>query len=153
MKKATLRFIEEKELNVLTDLIKEHRAFEKAEVDLSPSKTNLAQHLFSEQPALFCLVAEKDHQIVGYASYMKQFSTWDAEFYLYLDCLYLREEARGQGLGQIMMQRLKVEAQNLNCKWLQWQTPVFNANAINFYKKLGARSLSKERFFLETEAD
>lgn len=80
-------------------------------------------------------------------TFMKQFSTWDAAFYLYLNCLYFEPKARGLGLGKQVMEYIWVFAKAENCFQVQWQTPDFNENAIGFYKKVGAISKNKERFF------
>ena len=80
---------------------------------------------------------------------MKQFSTWDANFYIYMDCLFLTEESRGYGIGEKMMNVIKEEAEKLNCNLIQWQTPDFNTRAIKFYDRIGGISKTKERYFLK----
>jgi GNAT superfamily N-acetyltransferase len=104
--------------------------------------------LFSNNPSLFCLVVEKDNQLIGYATYMKQFSTWDANHYIYMDCLFMTEESRGFGIGEKLINRIMKEAQKLECVLIQWQTPDFNKRAMKFYNRIGATQKSKERFFL-----
>jgi len=94
-------------------------------------------------------VVEEENSIIGYATYMKQFSTWDCDFYIYLDCLFLKANARGKGLGKLVMNELKKQAKIQNCNTIQWQTPDFNTKAIHFYQKMGAFSKTKERFFLD----
>jgi GNAT superfamily N-acetyltransferase len=94
------------------------------------------------------LVVEKENTLIGYATFMKQFSTWDADFYIYLDCLYLKETSRGKGLGKIIMEMIKEYSKVENCTHIQWQTPNFNKKAIQFYLKIGATAKTKERFFL-----
>ena len=94
-----------------------------------------------------CLVIERGHQIVGYATFMKQFSTWDAAWYMYLDCLFLKKEIRGNGWGLKMMEKIKTYAKQEKCSSIQWQTPSFNASGIVFYSKIGAISKTKESFF------
>jgi GNAT superfamily N-acetyltransferase len=106
----------------------------------------LSFHLFSAK-TIICLVAEHESKIVGYATFMPQFSTWEAGFYLYLDCLYIRETARGRGIGKQMMQGIIDRAKAMDCREIQWQTPFCNKQAIGFYRHLGATSLHKERFF------
>jgi len=58
------------------------------------------------------LVVEQESLIVGYATFMKQFSTWDTDFYIYLDCLFLKENTRGNGLGGLIMEKIKEYAKN-----------------------------------------
>ncbi len=80
---------------------------------------------------------------------MKQFSTWDAEHYIYMDCLFLNENWRGFSLGEKLVDIIKEEARKLGCSLIQWQTPDFNIRAIKFYNRIGATYKTKERFFLK----
>ena len=102
--------------------------------------------LFVQQEVVHCLVVEENNQLLGYATYMKQFSTWEAGHYLYLDCLFLRAHARGRGIGRKLLHELQGIAQKKKCGWMEWQTPKSNENAIRFYKRIGAFSKTKERF-------
>lgn len=146
---STIRFVRPSDLDELVQLCSLHAAFEKCDYNSVGKKELLNTHLFSDRPSLYCLIAEVEGNIVGYASYMRQFSTWDATSYLYMDCLYLRENARRKGLGEDLINRIKSEAVALNCSHIQWQTPSFNVRAMKFYKRIGATSKSKERYFLK----
>ena len=66
-----------------------------------------------------------------------------------MDCLFLTEESRGYGIGEKMMNVIKLEAKKLNCSLIQWQTPNFNTRAIKFYNRIGRISKTKERYFLK----
>jgi len=148
MKKAQIRFVQQKDLEELVNLCEEHALYEKADFSKEGIKEKLSQHLFSSSPALYCLVLELDSRLIGYATYMKQYSTWDANFYVYMDCLFLNEHSRGSGLGVELMNQIKKESVKLGCDLIQWQTPTFNTGAIKFYNRIGATSKNKERFFL-----
>jgi GNAT superfamily N-acetyltransferase len=148
-----IRLIKEYEIDILIDLCEKHAEYEKAEYKRTESKKSaLKEVLFSEFPNVYCLVAIDGNDILGYATYMLQYSTWDAENYIYLDCLFLKETARGKGLGQKLMNRVKAEAVNLGIDLIQWQTPDFNIDAIRFYNRLGAISKKKERFFWDLKS-
>ena len=146
-----IRPVEEKDIPTVIQLCKAHAQFEKADYAITDKAEKLSKILFKTNSSLKCLVVELDEEIVGYATFMKQFSTWDASFYLYLDCLYFEPSARGLGLGKLVMNYIWVFAKAENCFQVQWQTPDFNENAIGFYKKLGAISKTKERFFWSVE--
>lgn len=143
-----IRFIQKKDLEQLIHLCGLHAVFEKAEYNSELKEEQLYKHLFSDSPSLFALVVEKNDKLIGYATYMKQFSTWDAAYYIYMDCLFLNKESRGFGIGEKLMNRIKKEGQKLGCSHIQWQTPYFNERAIKFYHRIGAIGKSKERFFL-----
>ena len=143
-----IRFAQKKDLVQIVDLCNEHAAYEKAKYDKSNKLELLSGAIFGQNPSLQCLVIEDNSLIIGYASFMKQFSTWDANLYIYLDCIFLKEAARGKGFGKLLMEKIKEYSKNENCSLIQWQTPFFNKKAIEFYLKIGAESKNKERFFL-----
>lgn len=144
-----IRPAEKNDLVQIVKLCKVHAEYEQAEYASDNKIALLSEALFGESSSLNCLVVESNNYLLGYATFMKQFSTWDAEYYVYLDCLYLAPETRGQGIGQKVMAQIKAYAKAENCKVIQWQTPEFNKVAIRFYNRLGAKSKSKERFFWE----
>ena len=146
-----IRFAQNKDLEELVHLCNLHAIFEKADYDTEQKDELLSKHLFSDNPTLFCLVVEKANSLSGYATYMKQFSTWDADYYIYMDCLFITEEARGFGIGEKLIDRIKEEARKLDCSLIQWQTPIFNKRAMKFYERIGGLGKSKERYFLEIE--
>ena len=65
-----------------------------------------------------------------------------------MDCLFIKEFVRGYGLGEKLVNKIKQEGKKLRCDLIQWQTPDFNIRAMKFYRRIGAVSKSKERFFL-----
>lgn len=149
MKEPKIRFAEKSDLKDLVRLCEQHAEFEKCEYSSENKEQRLSEHLFSESPSLYCLLVEYHDEIVGYATYMKQFSTWDASYYIYMDCLFMADNSRSLGLGEKLIGRIKQEGANLQCSHIQWQTPDFNKRAMKFYERLGAKSKSKERYFLD----
>ncbi|XPV70399.1 MAG: GNAT family N-acetyltransferase [Halarcobacter sp.] len=135
------------DIESLLILFQKHAAFEKSDFILENKKEKLEKYLFNTD-ILNCLVIEINNTIIAYATYFKQFSTWDVDFYLYLDCLFIEKDFRNLGLGKKIIDVLKEVAKKLNCSFIQWQTPSFNEKAIKFYNKVGAKSKNKERFFL-----
>jgi len=142
-----IRFAEKKDLSSIIELCKAHAFYEKSNFNENNKKEQLSNHLFESESNLKCLVVESGIEIVGYATFFKQFSTWDAGYYIYLDCLFLKEKARGNGIGQQIMEVVKKYSKAADCSIIQWQTPDFNTKAIKFYSRLGAERKAKERFF------
>lgn len=141
-----IRFAQKRDLEAIVSLCKAHAEYERADFVEANKVDLLSKYLFDNSDELKCLVVDKESKLVGYATYFKQFSTWDACYYIYLDCLFLQEEVRGQGIGKQIMERIKEFAKSEACSIIQWQTPIFNTKAIDFYQKIGAQSKSKERF-------
>ncbi|MEX0291673.1 MAG: N-acetyltransferase family protein [Flavobacteriaceae bacterium] len=143
-----IRFARRGDLGRIVDLCSLHAAYEKAPYSIDNKVKALHTDLFSNPPKLYCLVVQSDKYLIGYATYMKQYSTWEAREYIYMDCLYLKDFARGLVIGKKLINRIQLVAEKLGCSTLQWQTPIFNTRAIHFYKNLGANSKQKERFLL-----
>ncbi len=123
-------------------MIEEHAMFEGHKLD-----TYKNQSLKLDTLPVTIFVVYSNNKLVGYMSIIKQFSTWDMDWYLYLDCLYLTKETRGKGVGLKLMQKLKAFANENMINTIQWQTPRDNLPAIEFYQKLGAITKEKQRFF------
>jgi GNAT superfamily N-acetyltransferase len=90
----------------VVELAAEHAAYEHAAPpppDLAP---RLSALLFdTPAPRLRCLVAElPGGEVVGYATCSPEISTWQAREYLHMDCLFLRSDSRGSGLGALLME-------------------------------------------------
>ncbi len=134
------------DLPFFVELCELHAMYEKTEYH-QEGKVEMLKQQMTLNSDLKILVAEMKGELIGYCSLIKQFSTWDAEFYLYLDCLFVKDGFRGHRIGGKLMARAKQYAIENNCKEIQWQTPDFNEGAIRFYKRLGAISKTKERFF------
>lgn len=137
------------DVDAIAELMVAHALYEQSAIEKEGLAANFEKHLAEPDHELRCLVVEYQARLVGYTTFIKQFSTWDADFYIYLDCLYLDDSMRGRGIGQELMEHIKEYARAEGCSQVQWQTPDFNTGAIKFYKRLGALAKAKERFFWE----
>jgi ribosomal protein S18 acetylase RimI-like enzyme len=145
----TVRTITPKDLLALVELCAEHANYEQASYNREGKVEKLRQALVNKR--LYAWVIEGEQGLVGYATATLEFSTWDASNYLHMDCLYLKEEARNQGLGEQLVREVAKLAKEKSCVNVQWQTPDWNLRAMNFYERLGATSKNKVRFFLNQE--
>jgi len=145
-----IRPVQSHEIDRLIDLCEKHARYEGNSYERAGKKEMLTEALFCSQPVMHCAVIIHHEILVGYATYMQQYSTWDARFYMYLDCLYLDSTVRGRGFGKQLMEWIRLKSAESGCAQIQWQTPVFNGRAIKFYNKLGAVYEQKQRFFWET---
>lgn len=144
-----IRKCEERDLPALVELCQQHAEFEQAEYTPTGKEILLKNAIFMDRPKLFCSVIESNSKLQGYFSYTFDYSTWDAQIFLYLDCLYLEPEFRGQRIGEVVFEKLKEIAKQNDCINIQWQTPVFNDRAIKFYTRIGGKREDKVRFFID----
>ena len=141
-----IRTCEKRDLPGLVQLCKAHAAYENSNYDTKNKIEALNNAIFSTAPQLYVHVIESQKMLVGYFSFTYDFSTWDAQKFMYLDCLYLEPNFRNSGIGSVILQNLETIAKQNNCLNIQWQTPAWNEIAIKFYNKNGAIGYDKVRF-------
>ena len=93
---------------------------------------------FDPAPEFKVLLAEHDGRVGGYALYHPTWSTEWGERGFYLYDLFVREEARGHGLGRALMAALATEAKAQGRTFLWWCSKEWNHEAQEFYARLGA---------------
>lgn len=103
--------------------------------------------LSGEVPAARALLAEAGGEVAGFALYFANFSTFIARQGLYLEDLYVRPRWRGTGAGRRLMAAVAAEAAAAGAQRLDWAVLDWNAPAIGFYERLGAKPLSDWRVY------
>lgn len=136
-----IRAAEPRDLNALVQLISELAEFENLTHLLEVSPERLAPHLFGDEPAAECLVGEIDGEVVAFALFYKNFSTFLSKPGLYLEDLYVRPAHRRTGLGKALLIQLAQLACERGYGRFDWTVLDWNEDAIRFYEKLGAEVL------------
>lgn len=139
------------DIPALLALVAEHAAFEHLPERAARRSGSLAAALDHDPPWLHAWMAQIDHAIVGYASATRDFSTFDAAFYVHMDCLYVRDGWRGHGIGLRLWEAVAEFARAHGCAAVQWQTPWWNRDASRFYRRLGATETAKLRYSLSLD--
>ncbi len=137
------------DLQELVVLCGEHAAYERSRFDPTGKDDALARMLFQPDARLKCLIAEGPDGLVGYATFSVECSTWDAAYYMHMDCLFLRPEARNKGIGKALMKAIAQRTIQQGITRMQWQTPSFNVDAVRFYERLGPVMKEKYRLLLD----
>ena len=91
------------------------------------------------------MVAELDAQVVGFALFFTNFSTFLGKPGLYLEDLYVQPAQRGAGIGQAFLRHLAALAKQRGCGRFEWSVLDWNVDAIRFYERMGATLLSEWR--------
>ena len=138
-----VREARESDLHRIQQLIIDLAKYERAAHEVRTTIELLRAALFGPQPAAYALVAESGNQVVGFALYFRNFSTWEGVHGIYLEDLYVMPEHRGSGLGRALLMALASLAVERGYARLEWAVLDWNQPAIDFYSSLGAVAMDE----------
>jgi GNAT superfamily N-acetyltransferase len=101
---------------------------------------------FGPDPAFFGLVADTGTELLGYLLYHGGYELDDAARILYVIDLYVRKDARRQGVGRALMHEAASVCRKLGGSQLYWSAYKTNPLALRFYEGLGAKHIEDQRF-------
>src|SRR5205814_7857799 len=132
---------------IILALIRALATYERAPNDVTATEDGLSKVLFGEKPAAEVLLAFENETAVGFAVFFHNFSTWLGRPGLYLEDLFVRPEDRGKGYGRALLIHLAKIARDRGCGRMEWAVLDWNEPAIQFYRKLGAKSMDEWTVF------
>lgn len=131
----TVRKANESDIPEVETMIKDLAAYERRPQDMTASQDDLCYWIFEKKIATV-LIAEYNHETVGYAIYYPVFGSFAAEAGVHLEDMFLNEKYRHCGLGRKFFSKIE-----WSC--LEWNTP-----SIRFYHKIGATQEQGRKHFL-----
>ena len=123
------------------NLIKALAEYEKLTHQVTGSKEDLSNHLFGSRVYAEAIVAEVDREIVSFALFFPNYSTFLTKPGIYLEDLFVLPEYRRQGIGKAMLSYLGKLAVKRDAGRLEWSVLDWNESAIAFYQSIGAEVL------------
>lgn len=126
----------------MLELVQELATFERAPHEVTVTLEHFENSGFGPNPVYWAFVAEAEKQVVAFALYYIRYSTWKGQR-MYLEDILVTEKWRGKKIGQMLMDRLIVEAKEKNLHGITWQVLDWNQSAIDFYRRYNA-SISGE---------
>ena len=134
----TLRAAELRDVAAIVQLIRDLAEFERLTHLLQVTPEKLRPQLFGEKPAAEAMVAEAQGQVVAFALFFTNFSTFLAQPGLYLEDLFVQPAHRGSGIGEALLTRLAILAVERGYGRFEWSVLDWNEDAIRFYRRMGA---------------
>lgn len=123
------------DIPAILELIGELAEFER-DPDAATATPDLMYHaLFGPGAVAHAVMAEDDREILGFALYFFNFSTWTGRRGLYLEDFYVRPHARGRGVGRQLFTRLATIARDCGCARMDLSVLDWNVDAIRFYER------------------
>ena len=142
MSEIAIRFATVDDVGLLLQLIREFAAYERDPDAVVATENNLRQHGFGPERRFEALLASIDGEPAGFALFFPDFSTWRGQPGLWLEDLYVREWARGRGVGRRLMARLAAIAIERDWRALHFNVLDWNP-ARGFYHRLGIDARSE----------
>lgn len=113
----------------------------------------LLEVLFEPPFGAWAWLAERDGEVIGYASATAGFSMLERAYCLQLDDPYVRGAWRGQGVETELLRQALEASQRFGCLNLQWQSPVWSEAARELDAPLRAVRVEAVRYVVRTEGE
>ena len=139
-----IRYAAPEDCPTIHELIVALAVYEKEPDAVEGTVEDLRGHLFGANPQVFCHVAEirdeptQPWRIVGIAIWYVTFSTWKVRHGIWLEDLFVRPQARGLGIGRLLLTELAQIAVQRGYPRFEWWVLDWNTPAHRFYESLGA---------------
>jgi GNAT superfamily N-acetyltransferase len=98
------------------------------------------KRFFEASEPVHALVAERGGELLGLAHYLYHRSTTAIQPICYLQDLFTKEEARGQGIGRALIAEVYEQAKLAGSSRVYWQTHETNQTAMLLYDRIAERS-------------
>jgi GNAT superfamily N-acetyltransferase len=138
-----IRPAHEDDVEVLVQFIHDLAEFERSPASVQIQPDQLRAALFNPSPTVFAHVAEEGGRVLGMAIWFLNFSTWTGRSGIYLEDLFVRPEARAQGVGRALLTELATIANRAGYGRVDWSVLDWNEQALRFYRSLGAEPMDE----------
>lgn len=123
---------------LILSFIRELAEYERLLHEVEATEADIRRDLFGENPRAFCEIAEQGGQPVGFALWFYNYSTFRGRAGIYLEDLFVRPEARGEGAGKALLAKLARRCVDAELGRLEWAVLNWNTPSVEFYDSLGA---------------
>jgi GNAT superfamily N-acetyltransferase len=133
-----IRFATAADTSTIVRLIRALAEYERLTHEVVLDEDQLREHLFGPRPYAEVLLVEDAGQVVGFALFFHNYSTFLGKPGIYLEDLFVLPEQRGKGHGKALLIALARLAVERGCGRMEWSVLNWNQPSIDFYRALGA---------------
>ncbi|WHY75166.1 GNAT family N-acetyltransferase [Neobacillus sp. WH10] len=123
------------ELDSLTELFNLYRVFYNQKSDVNSARKFLTERILKEESVVF--IALNGHESLGFVQLYPSFSSVSMQRSWVLNDLFVKETARGQGVGEKLMKTAIEFAKETGAKGVLLETAKDNTTAQRLYEKIG----------------
>lgn len=98
---------------------------------------SLLQHGFGPDPRFRVILAEQQDVALGMCLFLPEYSSWRGAMGIFVQDIYLRQSARGKGLGRGLLSAALQAGQDWQPKFMALMVKRSNLSAIGFYQTMG----------------
>jgi len=124
-------------------LIQELAEYEKLRDSCISTESLVHEALFGVKPSAESVVAELNGEVIGFALYFTNFSTFLGRPGMYLEDVYVKPVHRNRGIGRQILKTLASICLERGYGRFEWSVLDWNEPSINFYKSLGAVAMDE----------
>ncbi len=137
-----IRFAQKTDVKTILEFIKELATYENLLGEVVATEELLTKWIFDKKIAEVLLL-EVDNNVVGFALFFHNFSTFLGKAGIYLEDLFVKKEHRGKGYGKALLKELAKIAVKRGCGRLEWSCLDWNKPSIDFYLSLSAKPMDE----------
>jgi GNAT superfamily N-acetyltransferase len=119
--------------------VRDLATYEKLLHEVVADERKLGEALFGARKHAEALIAELAGVPVGFAVWFYTFSTFTGRPSLYVEDVFVKPEHRRGGIGLAIFRDLARRALAQGCERMDWSVLDWNAPAIAFYQRIGAK--------------
>jgi len=128
-----------RDVSIILNMIRGLAEYERLESQVKVTPARILRDGFGRRPYFKTLICREGKNTVGFALYFFTYSTFLARPTLYVEDLFVLPQLRGKGAGKALLGELARIAVRRECGRMEWAVLNWNARAITFYRRLGAR--------------
>ena len=147
-----IRAARENEAPRILELIRRLADYERLAHEVTATEELIVKNVFRDKKAEV-IFAEFEGQIVGFALFFHNFSTFLSKPGIYLEDLFVMPEHRNKGIGKRLLVYLASLAKERDCGRFEWAVLNWNESAIRFYESLGAKPMKEWTVYRLTGED
>lgn len=141
--KFEIRTATTEDVGLVLSFIRKLAVYERLLDQVEATEEKLLNTVFCEKPCAEVVIAYADDRPVGFALFFQTYSTFLAKPGIYLEDLFVDEDARGNGYGKALLVYLAQLAVQRNCGRLEWSVCWIGTNHRSIFMNRWEQSARK----------
>jgi GNAT superfamily N-acetyltransferase len=139
---CTLRTATPDDAATIHQLVVELATYEREPDAVEATPAVIRAQMASERPPFECILAEGGGVVLGFTLFFPNYSTWRGRPGIWIEEIYVRPAARGQGVARALLERVQGLARARGCGRVDFSVLDWNELAHGFYRRMGAEPMS-----------